>query len=276
VRGRLKWVAALLGLLVLLAGCNLAAKVVVQPDGSGYYSVIMTVPNAPSNPGRALLTAVRRGAATSNVPLTVTAYSADNSSGAKMTFHFLSLADLNAESHRLAAHGQGGIGVTVDRDSHGWNFSASTANSLIKPAGSSGPASNALGSALNAQISIGLIVQLPGAPAENNAKTVTHTATASTFTWTLLSTQTGTGLQASTTFVGNQANVKLATGLTSVASASKPTGSSSSSGSSGWSAGMVALVAAGAVIVLGAGTYLVLRRRRPTVAAEVAAVPDAD
>ncbi len=262
--GRLKWVAALLAALVLLAGCNLAAKVVVQPDGSGSYSVIMTVPNAPSNPGGALFTAVRKGAATSNVPLTVTAYSANGSSGAKMTFHFLSLADLTAESHRLAASGQGGIGVTVDRDAHGWNFSASTASSLIKPPGSSGPASNALGSVLNAQITIALVVQLPGAPAENNAKSVTHTATTSTFTWALSSSQTGTGLQASTTYVGNQANVKLATGLTHVASASKAT---ASSGGSGWSAGMIALVAGGAVIVLGAGAYLVVRRRRTVAAA---------
>lgn len=260
--GRLKWAAALLTLLVLLAGCNLAAKVVVQPDGSGSYSVIMTVPNAPSNPGRALLAAVRKGAATSNVPLTVSAYSANGDSGAKMTFHFLSLADLNAESHRLAASGKGGIGVTVGRDDHGWNFSASTADSLIKPQGSSGPSSNALSSVLNEQITIALVVQLPGAPAENNAKTVTHTATASTFTWTLSSAQTGTGLQASTTYVGNQADVKLATGLTHVASASRPTGSSSSTGSSGLSAGEIALIAGGAVVVLGAGTYLLLRRRR--------------
>lgn len=268
---RLKWAVGLLAALVLLSGCNLAAKVVVQPDGSGSYSVIMTVPNAASNPGQALLTAVRRGATKSNVPLTVAAYSANGSSGAKLTFHFLSLADLNAESHRLAASGQGGIGVTVDRDARGWNFTASTANSLITPTAPSGAGNSAFAKTINSQISIALVVQLPGAPAENNAKSVTHSSTASTFTWSLSSTQTGADLQASTIYVGNQANVKLASALTPVASASKSTGSS---GGSGWSAGMIALVAGGAVIVLGAGAYLVVRRRRTV--PEAALAPDAD
>ncbi|HWD55856.1 MAG TPA: hypothetical protein VG346_12075 [Acidimicrobiales bacterium] len=269
---RLKWVAALLAGVVVLAGCNLAAKVVVQPNGSGFYSVIMAVPNAPSNPGRALLAAVRSGAARSKVPLTVTAYSANGSSGAKLTFHFLSLADLNAESHRLAASGSGGIGVTVDRDNHGWNFSASTANSLITPAASSGPGNSSLAKTLNSQINLALIVQLPGAPAENDARAVTHTATTSTFTWTLSSAQTGTGLQASTTYVGNQANVKLATAVTPVASGTSATVSS------GLSGGTIALIAGAAVIVLGGGALaIVLRRRRhPAIAAEVVAPSEAD
>jgi hypothetical protein len=256
----LKWVLGLLVALVVLSGCNLAAKVVVQPDGSGSYSVIMTVPNAASKPGQAILAALRKGAAKSKIPLSVAAYSANGSSGAKLTFHFLSLADLDAESHRLAASGQGGIGVTVDRDDHGWNFTASTANSLITPAGTSGAGNSAFAKTINSQINIALVVQLPGAPAENNAKSVTHSATASTFSWSLSSTQTGTELQASTTYVGNQANVKLATALTHVASASSSTGS----GGSGWSSGMVALVAGGAVIVLGGGAYLLVRRRRAT------------
>ena len=268
---RLKWAVALVGALVLLSGCNLAAKVVVQPDGSGSYSVIMTVPNAPSDPGQAIVAAVRKGAAKSKIPLTVASYSANGSSGAKLTFHFLSLADLNAESQRLAASGEGGIGVTVDRDAHGWNFTASTANSLITPTASSGAGNSAFAKTINSQITVALVVQLPGAPAENNAKSVTHSATASTFTWSLSSTQTGTDLQASTTYVGNQGNVQLATALTHVASASTSTGSSAASG---WSAGMIALVAGGAVIVLGAGAYLVVRRRR-TVAAPAPA-PDTE
>jgi hypothetical protein len=266
---RLKWVGALLVALVLLTGCNLAAKVVVQPDGSGSYSVIMTVPNAASSPGQAIVSALRKGAAKSKIPLSVAAYSGNGSSGAKLTFHFLSLADLDAESHRLAASGQGGIGVTVDRDAHGWNFTGSTANSLITPAASSGAGNSAFAKTINSQITIALVVQLPGAPAENNAKNVTHSATTSTFTWSLSSTQSGTDLQASTTYVGNQANVKLATALTHVASASSSTGS----GGSGWSAGMVALVAGGAVIVLAAGAYLVVRRRRAGAIGEPAAAP---
>lgn len=271
---RLKWIAAALTALVLLAGCNLAANVVVKPDGSGYYSVTMSVPNASSHPGQAIYSAVRRGAASSNVPLTVTPYSSGGNSGAKMTFHFLSLADLNAESQRLAAAGKGAIGVTINRDDHGWNFSASTADSLITPPGSTG-GSSALGTLVNQVITINLVVQLPGAPAENNAKAVTHTSTASTFTWILSSSQSGTGLQASTTYVGNQANVKLATALTPVAASSNSSGSSGS----GWSAGMVALVAGGAVIVLGAaafGIVTVTRRRRVSPAVEVASVPEAD
>ncbi len=260
---RLKWVAALVIAVVLLAGCNLAAKVVVQPNGSGFYSVIMSVPNAASNPGGARLAAVRSGAAKSKVPLTVTSYSANGSSGAKLTFHFLSLADLNAESHRLAANGGGGIGVTVGRDTHGWNFSASTANSLITPPSSSGPGNSSLAKTLNSQINLALVVQLPGAPAENNARAVTHTATTSTFSWTLSAAQSGTGLQASTTYVGNQANVSLATALTPVHAAPV-----SSRGSGGLSGGTIGLIAGGVVVILaGAALVVVLRKRRQAVPA---------
>ena len=210
-------------------------------------------------PGQALLTAVRRGATKSNVPLTVAAYAANGSSGAKLTYHFLSLADLNAESHRLAASGQGGIGVTVDRDAHGWNFTASTANSLITPTASSGAATAPSPRRSTRRSPLRSSSNSPERRRRTTPRRVTHSATASTFMWSLSSTQAGADLQASTTYVGNQANVQLATALTHVASASKSTGSS---GGSGWSAGMVALVAGGAVIVLGAGAYLVVRRRR--------------
>lgn len=265
---------AALGTLVVLAGCNLGATVVVHPDGSGSYTVVMSVPDAPSNPGRAIYTALQRASTQADIPLTVTRYSSAGSSGAAMTFHFLSLADLNAETHRLAASGKGGIAVTVNRDATGWHFSASTSNSLITSAGANGaPGSPALGNLVNQVINIDLIAQLPGAPAENNAKSVTHTATSSTFTWVLSSSQTGTGMQASTTYVGNQANVKLATALTPVASASHSGGGSSSA----WSGGMIALVAGGAVIVLGAaalGIVLLSRRRHASPAAVGAAAFD--
>ncbi len=271
--GRLKWMAAALVALVLLAGCNLAAKVVVQPDGSGYYSVIMTVPNAPSHPGQALYAAVRKGANQSNVPLTVAPYTAGTNSGAKMTFHFLSLSDLNAESHRLASAGKGAIGVTISRDAHGWNFSASTARSLITPPGSNGaPGSNGLGAVLNSVISIDLIVQLPGSPGENNATSHTRTATTTTFTWVLSSAQSSAAPQASTTYVGNQANVKLATAMTPVASGTTSTGSSGTSG------GTIALIAGAAVIVLGgaAVAIVLLRRRHATSASETTATSELD
>lgn len=262
MKGRIKLVAATIVALVVLAGCNLGAKVVVEPDGSGYYTVVMTVPDASSNPGRAIYAALNSAAAQSKVPLTVHPYSSGGNSGASMTYHFLSLADLNAESNRLATSGKGGIGVTVTRDSTGWNFSASTANSLIKPSGSTSAAgSPALRGLVNQAINIDLTVQLPGVPGENNAKTVTHTATSSTFVWSLASSQVGTDLQASTTYVGKQADVKLASALT-------PVRSGGGSGGSGTSAGTIALVATGAaVVLLGAGALVVVFRRRHAVPA---------
>jgi hypothetical protein len=254
-----------LGVLLVLSGCNLAAKVVVEPDGSGYYSVIMTVPKGSSDAGEALYRALQQGATQSDIPLTVAPYSSGDSSGGALTFHFLSLADLDAESRRLAAAHVGGIGVTIERDSTGWHFSTSTTQTIFAPssagADETGGAINT--SQLNSLISIDLVVQLPGAPAANNAKTVTHTATASTFTWVLSSIRPGTVVQASTTYVGNQANVKLATSMTPVAAAT----SSNSGAGSGWSAGMMALVALGAVVVLGAGALIVIAQRRKAVPA---------
>jgi hypothetical protein len=190
-----------------------------------------------------------------------------------MTFHFLSLSDLNAESHRLASAGKGAIGVTINRDAHGWNFSASTARGLITPPGSNGnPGSAGLGAVLNAVISIDLVVRLPGAPAENNATSHTYTATSTTFTWILSSAQTSAAPQASTTYVGDQANVKLATAMTPVASGTASTGSSGTSG------GTIALIAGAAVIVLGgaAVTVLLIRRRHATTVTETTATAGPD
>lgn len=271
MKRRIGLVAAALVALIVLAGCNLGAKVVVEPDGSGYYTVVMTVPDAPSHPGRAIYAALSGAAAQSNVPLTVQPYNAAGNTGATLTYHFLSLADLDAESHRLAASGKGGIGVTVTRDASGWHFSGSTAGSLIDAPGStSSSGSPALRNIVNQAINIDLIVQLPGVPAENNAKSVTHTATTSTFSWVLASSQLGSGLQASTTFVGNQANVKLAGALTPVLISGR------SGGSSGLSAGTIALIAVGgAVIVFGVAAAVVLARRRKAVpAVEDAATAD--
>ena len=261
MRRRLACATAGLMVLLLLAACNVAAKVVVRPDGSGSYSVIMTVPNARSNPGEALYRALRNGTAQSDFPLTVTHYSSAVGNGAMVTFRFKSLADLNAESHRLAASGKGGIGVTINRDASGWHFTASTSQTVLTvgPAGSGATGGPINASQLGSIVSIDLVVQLPGVPGESNAKTVAHSATASTFTWALSSTQQGTVLQASTTYVGNQADVQLASGLTPVAA--HHAGADGSTGS-GLSGGNIALIAAGAVLVLGAAVLVVVTRRR--------------
>jgi hypothetical protein len=256
-----------IAILILMAGCNLASKVVVEPDGSGTYSVILTVPDAPSNPGHALYEAVLKGSAKSDVPLKVTPYSSGNNSGAMTTFHFLSLSDLNAESQRLAASGSGGIGVGINRDATGWHFSASSAQTLVAPPTATGAASAATGSpggainpsALNSLLNISVVVQLPGAPAVNNAKAVSHTRTTSSFTWSLAPGQAAKSLQASTTFVGNQASVKLSSAMTAMRShtISDTAGHTTKGAGHGLEYGLMAAAA----LVLLAAAGLVLSRR---------------
>jgi hypothetical protein len=265
---RLPRVTAGFAVLFLLAGCNVASRIVVQPDGSGSYSVILTLPNAKSNPGKALYTAMSEGAAKANIPLQVTPYSAGGSSGAKTTFNFRSLADLNAESKRLAASGNGAIGVTINRDTTGWHFAATTANSLVTPPGSASPGSPTGGSTggpissdqLGSLICIFITVQLPGVPAETNATAVIHTATTSTFNWALAPGQSATALQASTTFVGSQGSVKLASALTLVS----PTNSASGTGGTGSSTGTLLYAGIGVVVIVAAGGVFILMRRRRT------------
>jgi hypothetical protein len=260
---RLKLAAAGFVALVALAGCTIASKVVVQPNGSGTYSVVMTVPDGSDNPGAALYSALQKAALNSSVPLQVTKYAAAGESGGEATFAFKSLADLDAESARLASSA-GGLGVIINRDSTGWHFTASSTEGLIAPPGSA--ATGATGgpidaSALAAIAHISVVVQMPGAPGQNNATAVTHTATATTFTWALSTARTATGLQASTSFVGNQGSVKLTDGITPVSthSTSAPT-----SGGGGLSTMDMGLIAGGVVVFLGAGA-LVMTRRRTTV-----------
>jgi hypothetical protein len=252
-RRRVTLALAAVAAVLVLTGCNLAAKVTVQPDGSGSYSIVMAVPDSSSNSGQALYGVLQKAAATSDFPLTVSRYSANGASGAAMSFHFHSLKDLNAESQRLAASGKGGIGVTVDRDGSGWHFSASTAHGLVNPDGAS-----SIG--ISSIISVDLIVRLPGAPGQNNAKTVTHTASMSTFTWDLTSAQTATTVQAATTYVGNQANVRLATAVTPVHH-----GAALSNVSTGLSVGAIIGIVVGVVAIFGTLVAFVLRRRRKTV-----------
>ena len=103
-------------LLVVLTGCNIASKVVVNPNGSGTYSVILTVPSGKA--AGAVLSALQNAATKSRVPLQVTPVSLGGESGAKATFTFQSLRDLNAESAVVASSGDG-LGVTIHRDSDG-------------------------------------------------------------------------------------------------------------------------------------------------------------
>src|ERR1700722_7458310 len=106
---------------------------------------------------------------------------------------------------------------------------------------------------------IAVIVQLPGTPAKNDATRVTHTSTTTTFSWNLQAGGTNAGLQASTSFFGNKANVQLRSTITPIA----PAGLSASSGGSGMSGGMIALIVVGAAVVfLGLGAAVVMTRRR--------------
>jgi hypothetical protein len=251
--------AAALVLLVVLTGCNIASKVVVNPNGSGTYSVILTVPSGKA--AGAVVSALQNAATKSRVPLQVTPISLGGESGAKATFTFQSLRDLNAESAVVASSGDG-LGVTIHRDATGWHFSAASATGLTSSANGSAQGSTGgpiTGAALAAVATIAVMVQLPGTPAENNATRVTHSSTTTTFSWNLQVGRMNAGLQASTSFVGNQANVQLSSALTPIA----PAGQRASGGSSGMTAGTMALLAGGAIVVcLGLGTAVVMTRRR--------------
>jgi hypothetical protein len=251
---------AALVVLLVLTGCNIASKVVVNPNGSGTYSVILTVPKGKA--AGAVLGALQKAAAKSRVPLNVTPVSLGGEAGAKATFTFQSLRDLDAESAVVASSGDG-LGVNIHRDTGGWHFTAASANGLTSPPGGSAQVSTGgpiSGDALASIATISVIVQLPGTPAQNNATSVAHSSTTSTFTWNLQIGRANAGLQASTTFVGNQANVRLSSALTPIA----PAGSGTSSGS-GMSGTTIALIAGGAiVVVLGVGALVLSRRRKTT------------
>jgi hypothetical protein len=254
----------------MLSGCNIASRVVVNPDGSGTYSVILTVPNGTGNPGGALESAMKKAMAKSDVPLVVTPYAAGGESGAKATLSFQSLADFNAESAAIAST-PGGLGITVARATSGWTFNANSAQGLVSPPGtaSSGSTGGVIdGSALGSIAHLSVVVQLPGSPAENNATAVTHSATSSTFTWALTVGRASNGLQASTTFVGGQAAVKLASGLTAIrhTSAGAPVAVVGSNGTSSF-----VPIGGGAVLVVAFGAGLILLRRRGRHKRDVAA-----
>lgn len=259
-------VAAVVGLAVL-TGCNIGAKVVVNPNGSGTYSVILTTPKSTTGTTNALYVSMQRAASKSAVPLTVARTSQGGEQGASSTFTFKSLADLKAESAAVAKQ-TGGLGVTIVRTHSGWSFSAAPApTAATSNAGgdTGGPIS---ASALEGLATVSVEVQLPGRPAETNANGVTRHGDTSTFTWRATSSTHGLTLQASTTFLGHQGTVALATDLTSI---HKP-GSGSGGGS-----GLVVTVIVVAVLVVGLGLLIVVRRRQPGQALAVAQgehVPD--
>ena len=245
-------------LVALLTACNLIAHVVVRPDGSGTYAVTLTVPNGNTNAGAALYKSVQTAVSHSNVPLQLAPYSVGGEGGAQLTFAFRSLADLEAESARLAKLGGGLGGITVSRDQSGWHFATSLAQSLVAPPGqgASGPTGGVINpSAFSSLVHLSVVVELPGAPAENNATATTHNPTTSTFNWVITLGKPAPPLQANTTFVGDQVSVRLASALTPVS------GGSSGSGSGGMSGLAIAGVAGGAVAVAGAGTLGIRRRR---------------
>jgi hypothetical protein len=254
---------------VVLTGCNIASKVVVHPDGSGTYSVTLTVPNGSGNPGQALLTAMQSAATKNRVPLHVSPVSGGGESGAKATFTFQSLSDLNSESAVLAS--SGGLGVVITRDAKGWHFTTASASGLIRPPGGTSPQNTGgpiSGEAIAAIANISINVQLPGLPGVNNASRVDHSASSSTFTWALAPGKTNTGLQASTNFVGNQASVKLASGMTPIAPRTPAAVSAA-----GVSGSAMALIIGGAVVAMALVALVVSRRRRPNVATPVDGPP---
>jgi hypothetical protein len=270
-RRRLLGAGAAIGMLVLLTGCNLSSRIVVQPDGSGSYSVTMSVPSGSSNAGRTLYQTARQESATSAIPVTVSPYTSGSNSGFRSTFAFKSLADLEDESQAMAATQAGGLAVSINRDASGWHFTSSTAN-LLAPSTAFGAAANGStggpisGTSLQSALSVSVVLQLPGAPAGTNATTVTHSATTSTFTWSMKPGQAASELAASTTFVGNQGSVALSTGTTKLASAaSKPPAAAAAAGASHAHAGGSGLstiwMVAGAGVLVLAFSAVVVRRQ---------------
>jgi hypothetical protein len=165
-RRRLLGAGAAVATLLLLTGCNLASRIVVQPDGSGSYSVTMSVPSGGSNAGRTLYQTARTQSANSAIPVTVSPYTSGHNSGFTSTFDFKSLADLEAESQAMAAAQGGALAVTINRDASGWHFTSSAAN-LLAPSTAFGSAANGStggpisGTSLQSVLSVSVVLTLP-------------------------------------------------------------------------------------------------------------------
>lgn len=242
-------------LVVVLAACDVSSHIVVHPDGSGSYSMTMTIDNGSDNAGAKLFDAVKAAADKSPVPLPVERVDYGDQGGARIAFEFKSLDDLKAEADRVAQVGGSLGGIAIAKSADGWTFAASTDSGLGRQPGT--PESGAPGGAIDPSqlgqlLHLSVVVELPGAPAGNNATSVTHTDTTSEFTWKLDVGREASGLQAATTFVGDQASVPLATATT-------PTRNPSSGSSSDSTPIVAALLMAAAVIAI----VVLWRRRRP-------------
>jgi hypothetical protein len=104
-------------------------------------------------------------------------------------------------------------------------------------------------------VHVSIVVELPGAPGVNNATAVTHNASTSTFDWVVNVGQPAGALQASTTFIGNQASVALASKLTTL----------SGPPAAGKTHVLPVVLIAAAALLAGGVAFLLIRRRRTTV-----------
>jgi hypothetical protein len=232
----------------------MATRVAVKPDGSGTYSMTVSEEDASGKTGDAFYEAVRDAVIKSKLPMKVTRYANGNQRGAELAFKFLSLKDLENYSRRLSSKGNGVGALTISRSSTGWNAVSTPVQSALNTDPAKSPFGQlAFGKTLHLTVS----VDLPGAPAANNATGVTNSPTTSTFSWDVPFDRPPTPLQASTTFVGDQASVKLASALTPgvIGSASKSDKSST---------GLIVIVLAVAVVATGAVIFYVRRRRSQT------------
>ena len=261
---RLLWLA---GLVFLLAGCTLGSQLVVNPDGSGTYATTLTASGAAGN---SLFNAVQQVSQTSGVPMKISRASGGGETGVTMSFGFKSLQDFAAISAKLgSATGTGLGGVTFNRGSTGWTFSANVPGGLTSPAGDSqtgSPGGLIDTSKLGALVHMSVAVTLPGSPGPNNATAVTHSATTTTFEWSLPVGRTAGALDAATAFVGNQGSVPLSTALTTLRSGPRSGHSSSSTAT----ILVVVFVVLGVLILAAAAVFVRRRRVSQPVAAEPA------
>jgi hypothetical protein len=268
--------AVLVLAIALTSACDATPHLVVHPDGSGTFSMVITDTSGPAGAsggpagGDTLFSELKAVASLSGGSMSVDRVTGAQP-GARLTYNFLSLDDLRAELTRLqdlsvlgGVGGAGGSAITLTRDNSGWSFVARPqALSIPRPPSSDNGDPNAPTNALaGAALHLVLVVELPGSPGDSNASSVTSTATSTQFTWTLdidannLPARGGLGsLRASTVFVADQGSVPLARGvspLRGVGAIPTDTGS----------AGARLAIALSVLAVLVGIGYLIARRQR--------------
>ena len=259
--------ALLLALLAGLAlvGCDAGSRIVVAPDGSGTYAVVLSAPSGEGDVGEALYTALQKASARSRVPLTVERFSSDGKEGAEASFSFRSLPDLRAQAAAMGETGNALKGVDFRRDDDGWHFTGSSAEGLVRQPGQTQtgrPGGSIDASGVAAMVNMSVELELPGAPGATNATDVRRGTETTTFRWDLPAGREAKDLQASTTYVGDQASVTAATALTELLSGSRDSGSGPGSGSgSGSGPGPILGIGIAAALAAVAGGLLLLRRR---------------